>query len=148
MATTHPIDKALADLATQEKPNFSATARKYRVERTTQAKRFKGQTVSHQEWASSHKQCLTTEQEKALIATINHLTNRGMPPTTRIVKNLAEEIRGSAVGKNWTSNFVRRNQDVLLSKYLKGIDKNRVQSEHTPSYELFFNLVEYLLLLL
>ena len=35
------------------------------------------------------------------ISYINKLTNRGMAPTRQTVKNLAEEIKGAKVGKNW-----------------------------------------------
>ena len=37
---------------------------------------------------------------RGLIGHINKLTDRGIPPTSQIVKNLAEEIRGKEVGKN------------------------------------------------
>lgn len=39
--------------------------------------------------------------EQALI----DLTDYGRPPTTLIAKNLAEEIRGECVGKNWTARL-------------------------------------------
>jgi hypothetical protein len=38
--------------------------------------------------------------EQVLIKQINPLTNKGMPPTSQIVKNLTEEIRGKEVGKD------------------------------------------------
>jgi hypothetical protein len=38
-----------------------------------------------------------------LIGIINRLTERKMPPTSAIVTNLAEEIRGAFVRKNWTA---------------------------------------------
>ena len=49
---------------------------------------------------AEYHQCLSTAQEDTLIAQINHLTNRGLPPTVAMVKNLAEEIIGRQVGKN------------------------------------------------
>jgi hypothetical protein len=64
-----------------------------------------------------------------------------MPPTSHIVKNLAEEIRGRAVGKNWTGQFIQRHKDELKSMYLRNIDNLRVASEYAPMYLLFFNLV-------
>jgi hypothetical protein len=64
-----------------------------------------------------------------------------MPPTSAIVKNLAEEIRGCAVGKNWVSQFVKRHQDVLKSLYLRNIDNLRVGAEYAPMIKLFFDLV-------
>ena len=65
-----------------------------------------------------------------------------MPPTTTIVKNLAEEIRGYAIGKNWPANFVHRHDYELKSLYLKSIDNKRVKGEFPTAYELFFELVK------
>src|SRR3954466_591543 len=98
--STHnaPIDLALADLASQVKPNYSATAKKWQVERTTLAKRYKWQTVSRAIANSEGRQRLTIQQEEVLIGQINRLTDRGIPPTSQIVRNLAEEIAGSPVG--------------------------------------------------
>ena len=53
-----------------------------------------------EEFISTYRQCLTNPQERALIELINKLTDQRMPLTTVIVKNLTEEIRGYAVGKN------------------------------------------------
>jgi len=61
-----------------------------------------------------------------------------MPPTTIIVKNLAEEIRGYAVRKNWTALFVDRHKHELKSLYLKSIDNQRVKGEYPPTYKLFY----------
>ena len=36
------IDKALKDLASQESPNYSATAKKYSIDRTTLLRRHRG----------------------------------------------------------------------------------------------------------
>jgi len=71
-----------------------------------------------------------------------------MPPTTVIVKNLAEEIRGCAVGKNWTASFVDRHKHELKSLYLKSIDNQRVKGEYPPAYELFYQLVKLFYVLL
>jgi hypothetical protein len=57
-----------------------------------------------------------------------------MPPTSRIVKNLAEEIRGCDVGKNWIASFVRRNKEALRSGYLTNIDNKRVRGEYLDVY--------------
>ena len=43
--TKSAIELALDDLKLQKKPHYSATARKFGVERTTLAKRFKEKTV-------------------------------------------------------------------------------------------------------
>ena len=62
------------------------------------------------------------------------MTDRGMPPTAQIVRNLAEEMRGKRVSKNWTSDFVRRFKQKLKSLYLFNIDNLRVKAEYGPMY--------------
>ena len=77
--------------------------------------------MSHAECASEFKQRLTAAQEDSLILQINRLTHRGIPPTVRMVRNLAEEVIDGPVGKNWTSDFVRRHKDRVKSLYLRNI---------------------------
>ena len=125
MATTSHearIGLALADLAKEAKPNFMGTAKKHGVSDTTLKRRFRGDQVSRQASASEHRQCLTFVQEETLIGAINSLTDRGIPPTSRMVRNLAEEMIGRPVGKNWTGDFVKRHQSRLMSLYLRNID--------------------------
>jgi len=70
------------------------------------------------------------------------LTARSIPPTSQIVKNLAEEIiGGKPVGKNWTSDFVKRYNGRLDSLYLRNIDNIRIQAEYLPIIKQFFDLV-------
>jgi hypothetical protein len=99
------IESALADLESQDSVNYAATARKWQIERTTLARRHKGQRTSRAVANSKYRQRLTTLQEDILLRHIDSLTERFMPPTSQIVQNLAEEIAGSAVGKNWTSQI-------------------------------------------
>ena len=142
MVNEQDIQEALADLRTQEKPNFTDTAKKYNIVRSTLTRRFNGETTSMEECISMHRQALSRSQENALLDLINRLTDRNLPPTPRIVKNLAEEIRGCAVGKNWTASFIERHKAVLKSAYLRTIDNIRVKGEYTPAYELFYKQVK------
>lgn len=64
-----------------------------------------------------------------------------MPPRASIVRNLAEEMIGRRVGKNWTGSFVKRYETRLKSLYLRSIDKDRVKAEYTPVFDLFYSLV-------
>ena len=95
------IAEAIAAIQSGEITDYSQAARKYDIHHTTLSKRIRGLTKSRKEANSFYYQCLTNAQEETLIAHINKLTDRGMPPTSSIVKNLAEEIRGAKVGKNW-----------------------------------------------
>jgi hypothetical protein len=65
-----------------------------------------------------------------------------MPPTSSIVRNLAEEIRGAKVGKNWTRQFIQRHKNRLKSLYLRNIDNLRVTADYAPMFTLFFALVK------
>ena len=98
--TEAQLQLAVADLAKQDTPNYTATSKKYGVPRKTLRNRFLGKTVSRQEATSEYHQCLTAAQEEALIELIKSFTNRGLPPTNCMVKNFAEEIIGRSVGKN------------------------------------------------
>src|SRR5205809_6050318 len=103
------IERALEDLRSQERINYKKTAEKWGLERTTLAKRHKGQTGTIEAANSDVRQRLrltNAQEEEALIGHINRLTLRGMPPTSRIVRNIAEEISGQSLGPNWTARFV------------------------------------------
>ena len=97
--------------------------------------------MSRQEAAFEHHQCLDTAQEEALIGLINRLTNRGLSPTNYMVKNLAEEIIGCPVGKNWSSQFVKRHKERLISRYLRNIDQKRQDAEYAPMFKQFYDFV-------
>ncbi len=142
MAYEASIKAAIIDLESQERPNFRATAKKYGIGRTTLYRRYTHQTTSREEFLSQSIQCLTKEQEEVLVNQINYLSGRGLHPTSCIVKNMAEAIIKKEVGKNWTSGFITRHKDQLLSLYLKNIDNECVKAEYVLMFELFFQLVE------
>lgn len=147
-AETRELQMQLALEACREfnLPNFSAIARQFPpVNRQTLKRRFYGEQVSRASANSMHRQNLTSEQEDELIKLINSLTLRGLPPTSSIVRNLAEEMIHRPVGKNWTSQFIKRHNDKLESMYLRNIDNMRVQAEYAPMIQHFFDLVLLLL---
>ena len=76
-----------------------------------------------------------------LIKHINEFTDRGLPPTIQIMKNLAEEILHNKVGKNWVSDFVRRRGDRIRSLYLRNIDNLRIKADNTVAFKHFYNQV-------
>jgi hypothetical protein len=92
--------KALAESESCSKPNYAALAKKYELERSTLSRCARGKTTSREEFQSEKNQCLTNAQERILIDQINRLTDRGIPPTSQMVQNFAEEIIGRGVGKN------------------------------------------------
>jgi uncharacterized protein YoaH (UPF0181 family) len=94
------IDKAVAAIQRGEFIHYANAAKKYGYSRSAVSRRIRALTKSKKDTISFWQQCLTNEQEEVLIHRINTLTDRGMPPTSHIIKNLAEELRGTKVGKN------------------------------------------------
>ena len=144
MATTTldaRLELALADLRAQKKPNIMGTAKRYELAESTLRRRFSGEHISRRAAAGEYLQNLTFAQEEALISQINRMSERGMPPTSTIVRNLAEGIIQRPVGKNWTGQFVKRYQNRLHSVYLRPIDKDRMNAEYAPSFRHFYDLV-------
>ena len=139
--TEEEMQAALADLAKQDTPNYMATSKRIDIPRKTLSDRFTELHGSQQAANSASRQCLNDAQEEALIQLINRLTNRGLPPTNSIVRNLAEEIIGRRVNKNWSGQFIHRHRDRLTSRYLNNIDKRRQNAEYAPMFQQFFELV-------
>ena len=122
--STHyaPMALALAVVAKQNKPSYMATAKKHRGVHTTLCAQMFSQSLSIPSTASKHHPRLTLIQEETLIEHISNLIDRGIPPTSRIIRNLAEEIIEGPIGKNWIGDFVRRYQERLESLHLRNID--------------------------
>jgi hypothetical protein len=135
------IQAAITDLESQDRRNIAATAKTWGVARETLSKRFRGETGSNQDANSYARRQLTDIQEETLIRYINKLSDRGLPPTPQIVKNLAEEIAGAALGKNWVSRFCERHQDQLLSVYLRTIDHKRKLADNSSHFQHFYEHV-------
>jgi hypothetical protein len=140
-AKSKAIDEAIGAIKRGEFVHYSDAARKYNCDRSALSKRIRGLTKSKKDADSFWRQCLTNEQEEVLIARINSLTDRAMPPTSQIVKNLAEEIKGGRVGKNWVGQFVKRHGIRLKSLYLRNIDNLRAGAEYALMFQLFFSVV-------
>ena len=101
------MENAINALNAQLVPNYTQIGEKFGIYRTILMRRYEGQTTSRAEASSLYHKLLTDTQEEALISQINKLTIRGLPPTSHIVKNLAEEIIGREVNKNWIAHFVK-----------------------------------------
>ena len=94
------IELALRDLRLQDKPNVSATARVYNVNRSTLTRRFHGDT-NPARVVVQKSQLLHPQQEKDLVIFINKKTEQGIPPTTAMVRNCAEQLAKSRPGNSW-----------------------------------------------
>ncbi|HEV7738334.1 MAG TPA: transposase [Chlamydiales bacterium] len=133
-----PIDEALAELVLYDKPNISATARKYEIDRSTLSRRFRGVTVPA---ADAHQNLglLSPIQERRLIKYLNELSERSLPPTPAMLRNFVCEITHQEPGKCWTSRFIKKHRNELLSRYLNPIDFARQKADSLREYTLWFD---------
>jgi len=143
MVNEDDMRNAINVLDAQLIPNYRQIGLKFGIDYTTLMRRHKGLSTSKAEATSLYHKLLTDTQEELLIDQINKLTVRGLAPTTHIVRNLAEEIIGRVVNKNWTAGFVKRYPGRLKSIYLRNIDNLRMKSEWGPHIEYFFDLVAF-----
>ena len=134
------IDAALADLKLQSSPNYTATAKKFGVDRTTLSCRHKGVTAPPG-FNPRAKALLSKQQTKGLVDYINKLTDRGLPPTAAMIRQFARDICGKEPGKNWAYRFVRSSENDLESGFLKGFDLSRKKADNKYQYKLYFDLV-------
>jgi Tc5 transposase DNA-binding domain len=135
------IEHAVAFLKAQDQINYAAAARLCGVKPTALRRRFLGVTISKPQAHAETHQLLTPAQEKVLLGYIDRMTNKHIPPTTQIIRNLVEELLGEAVGKNWAAGFIQRHKDYICSVYLRPLDKARVASENAAMFTHFYTLV-------
>ena len=109
------IELAVAHLKAQKQLNYAEAAKTFEVEPTTLRRRFLGITASRAQVNSEYRQLLNNVQEDTLLRYIDKLTEKHIPPTTQIVKNLAEEILDKPVGINWPARFVKRYKNCIYS---------------------------------
>lgn len=88
------LAQAVADLKTQAKPNYYATANRYDLDKDTLKNRFDGKTASRSANHLDTQRVLTSNEEKMLVDRIDYLSDRGMPPDPQYVVNLVEETVG------------------------------------------------------
>jgi len=93
------IETALADLALQDSSNYTATAKKFNINRSTLSRRHRGKTI----FVKKSKQTtsiLSNQQEKELIRYINKLIERDISSFNVMIRVFAYNISGKQSGKN------------------------------------------------
>ena len=125
-------------------PNLQTTkiARIYKVPYKTLCRRIQGMPARSDISPNSRK--LTKLEEEVIVRHILDLDSRAFPPRRSDVEDMANRLlaeRDSGrVGKNWTSNFVRR-QPQLSTRFTRKIDYQRVKCEDPNAYNAWFQLV-------
>ena len=114
----------------------------YYVPQRTLGDRLRG--VSSRQDYIANSQKITPLEESVIVRHILDLDSRAFPPRISAVEDMANRIlrtrNGGRVGKNWTSNFVRRTPE-LKARLNRTIDYQRVQYEDPDAYNAWFRLV-------
>ena len=135
------LDKALTFLESSESVNYAETAKTFGCDETTLRRRYQGKQRSRQDADFLYKSRLSKQQERDLVAYINKLTARGIPPTLPMIRNFARDIAKVDVGKNWAYTFVQRHRDELDCGWLDGFDITRKKADNASRYQAYFELV-------
>ncbi len=134
------IEAAFADLALQDSFNYTATAKKFNINRSTLSRRHRNKTA----FVKKSKQTtsiLSNQQEKELIRYINKLIKRDILFLNAMIRVFAYNISEKQSGKNWFYEFVQRHSDILQSKFLQEADLERKKVDNAYQYQLYFDLV-------
>jgi len=134
---------AVNTLCTNPHLRPTRVARIFHVPAKTLIRRFKGQPSRQDSIPNSRK--LRPLEESVIVRHILDLDSRAFPPRVSAVEDMANRIlaerNGGRVGKNWTTNFVRR-QPELNTRFNRRMDYQRVQCEDPDAYNAWFRLVQ------
>jgi hypothetical protein len=75
------IQAAITDLESQDRVNYTAITKKWKIDRSTLSRRHRGVTGPNKDATSYARKQLTDAQEDILIRHINKLSDQGLPPT-------------------------------------------------------------------
>jgi hypothetical protein len=134
------MDATLADLKASNSLSISETARKYGVGRSALSRRLNLKATSTAQYRDSTR-LLNNTQERELLRYSRRLCERCLPPTPRIVANVAQELCGKTPSKNWATRFVARHKDQLDARYLNTLDLARHKTDSRVSYEYYFDIL-------
>ena len=141
MSNNNWIQAALANSEFQEVFNYFKTAKKHGIGRIILMRRFTRKIVLHSEANTEYWQALNIAQKKVLLGHIQRLVTGDTLPTPTLVRNFAEEIYGSCLRKNWTTQFIQRYSVYLRTLYLCNSDNLEKKAEYAPYFQLFYKLV-------
>ncbi len=122
--------------------SVKAAAVTYDIPRSTLQRRIKGITSRRDSRPNSQK--LTSQEEEAIVQYILNLDSRGFPPRPQAVQEMADlllsERDAPHVGKNWTTNFIKRRTEIK-TKFSRRYDYKRAQCEDPVIIRGWFELV-------
>ncbi|KZZ95587.1 DDE superfamily endonuclease, CENP-B-like protein [Ascosphaera apis ARSEF 7405] len=136
------LSLAIASLENGESPSIAKAALAFNVNRTTLSRRYKGQTLCHEE-SHQHLQRLSPPQEKYLTDWIIDLDRRGLPPSYLRVKEMAKRILHESgddedLGANWIRGYRKRNPSITSLLGVR-LDHKRVDGTQYDIMKTFYD---------
>jgi hypothetical protein len=87
------------------------------------------------------QQALNPQQEAELVQYIEGLSERGLPPTRKMVRNFGSAVAQEEVSEAWVSRFLQQNNTHLTSKWTTVMNRNRHVADSEESYRRYFELL-------
>ena len=122
--------------------SVQAAAKAYDIPRSTLRDRIDGMASRRDSTPNSQK--LTPKEEEAIVKYLLDLDSRGLPPRPQVVQEMADLLLAkrdaSPVGKNWTTNFIKRRTEIK-TKFSRKYDYKRALCEDPEVIGHWFELV-------
>ena len=134
----HRMQSALDWIDEHPDDTYAMVATRFDIAPTTLRDRHRG---THLPRGQKGPRNLTLAQEDALITSINNYANRGTLLEPRHIKTLAVRLCGHNVGINWTSTFMRRIKDRVLSRFYKNQELARLKANTPETRHAFLTMV-------
>lgn len=99
------------------------------------------ETGKHAPRGVNGNRSLSLAQEKAILAEIDAYAQQGTLLTPANIAELAKELCGSQLSKNWASKFVNRPGDQLDAKYYVVQEAARLKADTLGTRQAFYRLV-------
>jgi hypothetical protein len=112
----------------------------FNIQESTLRRRHQSKTQSRVHQAQL-QQALNPQQEAELVQYIGGLSERGLPPKRKMVRNFGCAVAQEEVSEAWVSRFLKRNNTYLTSKWTTGMDHNRHMADPKESYCRYFELL-------
>ena len=132
---------ALDSLKPGERLNYTATAKKFSIGRDALSRRHR-RVQGSREQQYRNQQNLSPAQESHLIEYVDHLCERSLPLTKRMIRNFAQEITQKYVGNNWIDRFLKKHNIDIYTRWASGMEKERKEADSAFKYVLYFKLLE------
>ena len=135
-----PIQEATEEIESREAGDdfsYRQIAKKYGVVRSTLQRRHRDQMRTR---TDSHL-LLDPQRETELVQYIETLTERRTPPTREMIRGFASTLASREVSESWVTRFLRRNPSHLISRWQRGMDRDRHKADSEAKYSLYFDLL-------